>query len=167
MKNQINCPHCGQHIDVNEIVYNQLSEQIKSDFGQKVTAEKKELESKIRKQLTEEKNQELASYKDELERKVEQVKELNKTKAELERTKREKEELRTQIEVEAEQKLSQVLATEKTKIAKELEEKNQLKLSEREHIIEQLKEQLSIAQRKAEQGSMQIQGEVQEEVIEA
>lgn len=166
MKNQINCPHCGQHINVNEIVYNELSEQIKLDYGHKITAEKKELEGKIRKELTEEKNLELASYKEELGRKVEQVKELNKTRAELERTKREKEELRTQIEVEAEQKLTEALASEKTKIAKELEEKNQLKLSEREHIIEQLKEQLSIAQRKAEQGSMQIQGEVQEEAIE-
>lgn len=167
MQHNINCPHCGQHIDVNAIVYDQLSEQVKLDFGQKATAEKKDLETKIRKQLTDEKNQELASYKEELERKVEQVKEFNKTKAELERTKREKEELRTQIEAEAEQKLSQLLNTEKTRLTLQLEEKNSLKLSEREHIIEQLKNQLKEAQRKAEQGSMQIQGEVQEEAIES
>ena len=39
-------------------------------------------------------------------------------------------------------------------------------MSEKDHVINQLKEQLTMAQRKAEQGSMQIQGEVQELAIE-
>lgn len=165
--NQINCPHCSGSIDITEIVYRQVSEQVKSDFGQKLSVEKKEIENKIRKQLMEEKNQELASYRDELNLKIEQVKELNKTKAELERIKREKEELRSAIEAESEQKLTERLLAERKRLMTEVEQKNQLKLSEREHIIGQLKDQLKQAQQKAEQGSMQIQGEVQEEAIEA
>ncbi len=38
---------------------------------------------------------------------------------------------------------------------------------EKEHIIEQLKDQLKVAQRKADQGSNQISGEVQELAIES
>jgi hypothetical protein len=45
-------------------------------------------------------------------------------------------------------------------------DRSQLKISEKDHVIEQLKNQLQEAQRKAEQGSMQIQGEVQELAIE-
>jgi hypothetical protein len=41
-----------------------------------------------------------------------------------------------------------------------------LKISERDHLIDQLKEQLKDAHRKAEQGSSQVQGEVQELAIE-
>lgn len=165
--NKITCTACGEAIDVNAALYKQLSEQVKSDFGQKLSVEKKEIESKIRKQLAEEKNQELASYREELNLKIEQVKELNKTKAELERIKREKEELRSAIEAESEQKLTERLSAERKRLMTEVEQKNQLKLSEREHIIGQLKDQLKQAQQKAEQGSMQIQGEVQEEAIEA
>jgi hypothetical protein len=164
--NIINCPSCEQPIDINEIVYAQLSEQVKVDFGKKLSIEKKELETKLRKQISEEKSDEIVSYKEELERKVLQVKDLNKTKADLERLRREKDELKEKIEAESELKLTQQIITEKDKIRKELDEKNQFKVSEKEHIIEQLKEQLTIAQRKAEQGSMQIQGEVMEIAIE-
>ncbi|MBW2263648.1 MAG: DUF2130 domain-containing protein, partial [Deltaproteobacteria bacterium] len=55
---------------------------------------------------------------------------------------------------------------EKKSIRKTLEENVQLKVMEKEHVIEQLKSQLQEAQRKAEQGSMQVQGEVQELAIQ-
>ena len=58
------------------------------------------------------------------------------------------------------------MSEEKQKIKKEIEDKNQLKLADKEHLISQLTEQLKDAQRKAEQGSMQAQGEVQEVAIE-
>ena len=74
--------------------------------------------------------------------------------------------LRTSIEAEAEQKLNQKIEEEKLRIRKEVEDKNQLKVSEKEHVIQQLKDQLKEAQRKIEQGSMQIQGEVQETAID-
>ncbi len=41
-----------------------------------------------------------------------------------------------------------------------------MKLAEKDQIIEQLRKQALLAQRKAEQGSMQTQGEVQEMAIE-
>lgn len=162
----IKCPHCLGPIDVNQIVYNNISEGLKSEYFNKIAEEKKQLEIKLRKSIIEETNTELLAYKQELAGKVEQVKDLNKTKAELERTKREKDELKEKIEAESEQKLSRILNSEKERIRKELDDRNVLKVAEKEHVIEQLKNQLREAQRKAEQGSMQIQGEIQEIAIE-
>ncbi|MCE9538977.1 MAG: DUF2130 domain-containing protein [Bacteroidetes bacterium] len=168
--NNIECPNCGTEMNVNEIVYAKLSEEIKKEFGQKSADEKKDLELRLRKTITEkitaEKNEELSSYKEELAQKVEQVRDLNRTKAELERARREKDELKEKIEAESEQKLTQLIISEKEKIRKELDDKNLRKVQEKEHVIDQLKNQLKEAQRKAEQGSMQIQGEIQEIAIE-
>ena len=69
-QNNINCPSCGTIIDINAIVYNQLSEQVKTDFGTKFSNEKKELETKLRKQISDERSDEISSYKEELERKT-------------------------------------------------------------------------------------------------
>jgi hypothetical protein len=65
-----------------------------------------------------------------------------------------------------ERKLSQSLADERRKIQESEEEKSEKKVAERDQLIHQLKEQMEIMKRKAEQGSMQIQGEVQELIIE-
>ncbi len=165
---QISCPECGHKIpvDINEIVYSQIADEIKNDFSKKASEDKKEIELKLRKQITEEKNDELNSYKEELQQKSEQVKELNRTKAELERAKREKEELKGKIEAEAELKLSETLNTERDRMKKEYDSKNDLKISEKEHLIDSLKTQIQVLTRKVEQGSMQLQGEVQELEIE-
>lgn len=202
----IKCPQCGNAIDVNEILYHQLQEEIKKEYNsklseqqkqfdskladikkqkdeidrqkveltetieknvkEKLTLEKSNLEKKLREEISTEKSDEIKSYKDQLQLKIEETKDLNKTRAELERIKREKEELKEKIEAEAELKLTQKINEEKDKIRKEVEDKVQLKVSERDQVINQLKDQLKEAQRKAEQGSMQTQGEVQELAIE-
>lgn len=162
----IACPKCEHNFDVSEILYNQIANQIKTDFNKKAGDEKKELELKLRKQLTAEKNEELLSYKEELERKSEQVKELNTMRAALERAKREKDELKTQIEVESEIKLSTAVNAENERLKKVYAEKTDLKLAEKEHLIDSLKTQIQVLTRKVEQGSMQAQGEVQELAIE-
>ena len=60
------------------------------------------------------------------------------------------------------------LQDEEEKFNTKLQEalQTQIKLKEQEEKMRQLQEQLQIAQRKAEQGSMQMQGEVQELAIE-
>jgi hypothetical protein len=163
---QISCPECGHNIDVNQIVYGQIADQIKLDATRKSSEERKAFETQLRAKLLLEKEEELSSYKTELKEKSEQVKDLNRMRAELERSKREKEELRSQIEAEVEQKFSGSLNTEKERIRKEYDEKNNLKISEKEHLIDSLKTQIQVLTRKVEQGSMQLQGEVQELEIE-
>jgi len=202
----IKCPNCGSKIDVNEILYHQLQEDIKKQYAAKLadqqkqfdekyseikkekdalkkmkseigdeiekgvsaklSSEKIKIEKKLRDQIADEKSEEIKSMQEQLDQKIKDTRELNKVKADFAKLQREKAELKEKIEAEAEQKINQKIDEEKLRIRKELEDKNQLKVSEKEYMIQQLKNQLTEAQRKIEQGSMQVQGEVQEIAID-
>ena len=204
--NRIECPNCGQDIDVNEILYHKLDDDLKKKYNDKLAQEThkleeqqaeisqklsaiKEQEAAIQKQIAEGINAKLGEEREQiieqekakavkeqaesikllqkdLDEQAVKVQELNKTKAEFAKLQREKDQLKTSLEAENEQKLNKLLDQERDKIHKVEAEKNALKVSEKDHVIQQLHEQLKEAQRKAEQGSSQIQGEVQELAIE-
>jgi hypothetical protein len=204
--NRIECPNCGQDIDVNEILYHKLDDDLKKKYNDKLAQEThkleeqqaeisqklsaiKEQEAAIQKQIAEGINAKLGEEREQiiqqekakavkeqaesikllqkdLDEQAVKVQELNKTKAEFAKLQREKDQLKTSLEAENEQKLNKLLDQEREKIHKTEAEKNALKVSEKDHVIQQLHEQLKEAQRKAEQGSSQIQGEVQELAIE-
>jgi len=128
--------------------------------------EKKEIEKKLKSKLKEEQSEQFAILQKELNEKSEKIKELNKSKAEIEKLKREKSELKDEIEAESQKKLSELLSSEKVKIRKSEEEKSELKFKELEMKLEAQKKLTEEMKRKQEQGSMQIQGEVQELAIE-
>ena len=203
---KINCPNCGHEIDVNELLYHQLDDEVHKKYEDKLAKEKqkydeqskalkddreklekekealqesvdsgvkkalkdekKKIEDELRGKIEDETKDQIKSLEEELNAKSKQVKELNKSKSEIEKLKREKDELKESIEAEAEKRLNKTISEEKEKIRKNEEDKVKLKLSEKEHVITQLQEQLKEAQRKAEQGSTQLQGEVQELAIE-
>ena len=202
----IACPKCGATIDVSELLYSQVEEELRKSFDNRLAAEQKKfaekssvlekdrlaleeqrrtlqdeiqnrlkteiqaerpkLEAQIRKSVEEETSEQYKSMQAELTRKSEQVKELNKAKSEIERLKREKDEMKESILADTQKTLNETLKEEKCKIQKTVEERVELKLSEKDNLIDQLKKQLQEAQRKVEQGSMQLQGEVQELAIE-
>lgn len=204
--NQIACPNCGTHIDVNDILAHQLEEQIQRKyqnelnetrnefakkqevlqrekeefeekkrrenelfqerFEQKLKEERKNLEEKLKLKLIQEQGEQFADLQKELNEKSEQIKELNRTKAEIEKLKREKDELKEAVEAESQRKLNAQLQEEKEKIRKTEEERNELRVRE---LLKQLEDQKKLTEemkRKQEQGSMQLQGEVQELAIE-
>ncbi|WP_367960106.1 DUF2130 domain-containing protein [Helicobacter acinonychis] len=102
----------------------------------------------------------------ELEEKSKQVQELHQKEAEIERLKREKNEMESELKAEHEKKLNDKLVLEREKIEKALHEKNELQLRQKEEQLERLRNELKNAHRKAELGSQQLQGEVQELAIE-
>lgn len=135
-------------------------------FEQKLKEERKSLEEKLRTKLVQEQDEQFALLQKELNEKSEQIKELNRSKAEIERLKREKEELKEAVEAESQKKLNLQLQEEKEKIRKVEEERNELRVKE---LLKQLEDQKRLTEemkRKQEQGSMQLQGEVQELAIE-
>lgn len=132
----------------------------------KAKSEKEALKAQLRSQLAEENADQLKSLQQELNTKSQQLKELNQTKAEVEKLKREKAEIRAEVELASQRKLTAMLEEERLKLAKSEQERSEMKMAERDKIIADLSNQLKDAQRKAEQGSMQLQGEVQELAIE-
>ncbi|HRP81955.1 MAG TPA: DUF2130 domain-containing protein [Flavobacteriales bacterium] len=144
----------------------ELAEKMKVEaeekLAERLAAVKKEQEQAIRSEVE-------AAQKvlqDELTAKSEQIKELNKTKVLLSQARREKDELAEKLKAEAETQLNEKLAKAKAEIAKTEADKQELKLKEKEDLIASLKTQMDDMKRRAEQGSMQSQGEVQELAIE-
>lgn len=126
----------------------------------------KDAEAKIKLKLETE-NEELLKLKDEeLNAKSEQLKEFNKTISENARLKRDAEEMKGKLEAENELKLNSALEAERKKITEKIESSTELKFKELEKQLEVQKNLTKEMQRKQEQGSMQLQGEVMELAIE-
>jgi hypothetical protein len=143
-----------------------IEKQIQEEVQKTLKSEKHKLEKELTEKIKEEQNEQVKALEKELTEKSAQLKEFNKAKADIARLQREKDELKEAIEAEAQKKLNDTLKIEKEKIRKTEEERMSLKVSEKEQIIDQLKRQLQEAQRKADQSSTQLQGEVQELAIE-
>ncbi len=135
-------------------------------FEAKLKIERIAIEEKLKTKITEEQSDLYQALQKELNEKSEQVKDLNKTRAEIEKLKREKSELKEAVEAEAQEKLNEVLLSEKEKIRKFEEDKNELRFKELQKKYEDQKRLTEEMKRKQEQGSMQLQGEVQELAIE-
>lgn len=135
-------------------------------FNAKLKEEKTIIEKQLKAKLQDEQSEQMALIQKELSEKSEQVKELNKTKGEIEKLKREKDELKEAIEAEAQKTLNQKLTEEKDKIRKSEQEKNELVVKELQKQLEDQRKLTEEMKRKQEQGSMQLQGEVQELAIE-
>lgn len=143
-----------------------FEEEIKKATQIQLKAERVKLQEDLRKEILDEQSESMAMLQKQLEEKSNQVKELNVAKAQIGQLQREKEEMESAIMAKAELALNEKLKLEKEKIQKATDEQNELKLRQKDEQLRQLQEQLQIAQRKAEQGSMQLQGEVQELAIE-
>ena len=204
--NIINCPKCGEPINVSDILFKQVQEKLSKDYEEKsakkdkelqkirldlqteqekltldretiqqqidsqvkakLSAEKSILEKSIRTNLKEETAEQIQSLQKELDEKSGQVKEFNKAKAEIEKLKREKDELRDAVVLEKEIEFSDKLKEEKAKLKKQADEASALKIKELEKQLDDQKNLVDEMKRKAEQGSTQLQGEVQELAIE-
>ncbi len=129
--------------------------------------EKQKLQAELRATITAEREDEMKLMNEELQKKSEQVKALHTATAEVEKLKREKEELGAKAKVEAELELNKRLAEEKLKLSKALDDEIALKLKAKDEQIEQMRRDIESAKRKGEQGSMQVQGESLETIIES
>ena len=143
-----------------------FDEELKKATKEQIKQQRQKLNDELRKEIFEEHKESMSILQKELESKSEQVKELNKSKAEIEKLKREKEEIESKAKADAQIELNKQLSEEKEKIKKIVDEQNELKIKQKDEQMEQLKKQLQEAQRKAEQGSQQLQGEIQELAIE-
>jgi hypothetical protein len=142
------------------------NEMFQEKLQSKLKEEKLLLEKQIKTKLSEEQGEQVAVMQKELIEQSEKLKELSRSKAEIERLKREKDELKENVMAEAERSLNQKLIEEKEKIRKIEQDRNELAIKELQKQLEDQKRLTEEMKRKQEQGSMQLQGEVQELAIE-
>lgn len=127
-----------------------------------LTNKEVELKAAIHKEVEDEKTLQIQTLQDELLSKTAQLRYANATKAELVKVKAEFAEVESRIVLAKERELVERLEQAKLQIKEQEQQDTYLKLAEREKIINDLKLKLDDAVRKAEQGSVQLQGEIQE-----
>lgn len=143
-----------------------IKSKIEKEVNEKINSAKIKYETELKNKIEEENKEQILMLEKEIHEKTNQVKELNKTKIEIEKLKREKEELFDTISLEKEKEFSNKLKDEKIKIQKQIEDSSILKIRELEKQLDDQKKLAEEMKRKAEQGSMQMQGEVQELILE-
>lgn len=143
-----------------------FEDKLKDATQKQLRLEKEKLREALKAEAVAEQGAVIETLKKEIEAKSKEVIELNNAKAEIERLKRANDEAVSKAKVEAEIELSKQLQAEKEKIQKEALLSNELKLKEKDKQLEDQKRLIEEMKRKSEQGSMQLQGEVQELVIE-
>ncbi|MDM5264324.1 DUF2130 domain-containing protein [Sulfurovum sp. XTW-4] len=155
-----------------------FDEELQKATKEQLKIERTKLMDELKRELVEEQRESVALLQKELEEKSKQVQELNASKAMIEKLKREKDEIASVAKVEAQKALSEELKLEKEKLAKqamemkelalkEAKEASELELKAKDEKIAQMAKSIEDAKRKSEQGSMQIQGEALELLIES
>lgn len=144
--------------DFTSIIDQKVKEQMKS--------REEYLKDSIRKQIQEEKEFQLEELENELKRKSAQLKDMNRTKAAMLKLSREMEEKEAEISLRMESELTKRLSEMKSSLQKQLEMEAELKLQEKQNIIDSLRKKVQEAAQRIDQGSVQMQGESIEQTVE-
>jgi hypothetical protein len=155
-----------------------FDEALRKATKEQLRIERAKLQEELKKELVEEQSESMALLQKEIEAKSKELQAFNKAKIEIEQLKREKEEAVMTAKLEAQKALSEELNAEKKKLAEQAEQMqklaleeakkaNELELKAKDEKIAQMAKSIEDAKRKAEQGSMQVQGESLETIIES
>jgi hypothetical protein len=182
--NKISCPKCGHTFGVGEVLNNQLEhERIKfrSAFNKKITEleekhkkdteeainariseEKKKIDGVLRDEIRKDFEQKMGLLNEELDKKRKESFDMQKVALENERLKNDLQQQRMQMELEFQKKKNEEMDLALKQIKDSLANEYEMKLKDKDYQFNKMREQIEEMKRKAEQGSMQMQGEVQE-----
>ena len=173
MANEITCPSCGHQFELNESLKNEVEKELR---GKMVDWQKKK-EEEFEKQKSllvndalrkagEETAVKLKSLEEEAKIKTQQLQNLQKKELDLMRDKNALEEKQKNMEVEIEKRFLEKRKEIEDSAIKREQELFDLKTREYKLQMEQQQKLIEELKRKSEQGSMQLQGESQEVLLE-
>ena len=146
-------------------VAEQVAAQLKAERARIIVEESKkaklasaaELENKVR---------ELGDLQEVLKARDEKLAEAQKAQVELIKKQRELDDAKRELDLTVEKRVQEGLDATRLKAKKEAEDEQRLKVMEKEQTIAAMQKQIEDLKRRAEQGSQQLQGEVQEMELE-
>ena len=173
MGTEITCPSCGHQFELNESLKNEVEKELRGkmqDWQKKkeedFEKQKTQLLSDALKKAGEETAVKLKSLEDEAKIKTQQLQELQKKELDLLRDKNALEEKQKNLEVEIEKRFLEKRKEIEDSAIKREQEIFDLKTKEYKLQMEQQQKLIEELKRKSEQGSMQLQGESQEILLE-
>ena len=150
---------------IDKQVADQVSEQLKIDRARIAAEESRKAKLAASIDL-DEKTRELADLQEVLKQRDEKLAEAQKAQAELIKKQRELDDAKRELELTVEKRVQEGLTTARDQAMREAEESLKLKVAEKEQTIAAMQKQIEELKRKSEQGSQQLQGEVQELELE-
>ncbi len=151
---------------VDEEVAGQVSEQLKKERSRIAAEEAKKAKLEAANDL-DLKTQELVELQEVLQQRDQKLAEAQKAQAELMKKQRELDDAKREMELTIETRIQAGLEVTRDQARKEAEESLNLKVAEKEQTISSMQKQIEDLRRRAEQGSQQLQGEVQELELES
>lgn len=149
-----------------ENIEQQVAERLKTERGAIAAEEAKKARTLLATDL-EIKSREVADLQEILNHRDEKLAEAQKAQAELIRKQRELDDAKREMDLTIEKRIQESLSAVRDKAKLEAEEGLKLKVAEKEEQIAGMQRQIADLKRRAEQGSQQLQGEVQELELES
>lgn len=149
-----------------QAIDDQVAEKLVEERAKIVSEESKKAKLALQSDL-DQKARELAELQDVLTQRNAKLAEAQQEQANLLRQKRELDDAKRELELTVEKRVQDGLSATREQAKKEAEESLKLKVMEAEQTIASMQKQIEDLKRKAEQGSQQLQGEVQELELEA
>lgn len=151
---------------VKESIDEEVAEKLRLERSKIVADEARKAKLALTADL-EQKDKALEELQGILAQREEKLAEAQKAQAELIRKQRELDDAKREMDLTIEKRIQEGLTATRDQARKEAEEELKLKVMEKEHTITAMQKQIEELKRKAEQGSQQLQGEVQELELEA
>ncbi len=149
-----------------QAIDDQVAEKILVERAKIVSEESKKAKLALQTDI-DQKARELAELQEVLTQRDVKLAEAQKAQADLIRQKRELDDAKRELELTVEKRVQDGLSVTREQAKKEAEEGLKLKVMEKEQTIASMQTQIEELKRRAEQGSQQLQGEVQELELEA
>lgn len=173
MGTEIKCPNCGHEFELNESLKNEVEKELRGkmlDWQKKKEEEfekqKTAIETAAQKKAGDELGAKLRVLEDDAKVKTQQLQEMQKKELELLRDKSALEEKQKNFEMELEKRFLEKRKEIEDSTIKREQELFDLKTKEYKLQMEQQQKLIEELKRKSEQGSMQLQGESQEVLLE-
>jgi hypothetical protein len=144
----------------------QVAEKLRQERGKIAAEEARKAKLSLQTDL-DQKTKDLADLQEVIKQRNAKLADAQKAQAELLRKQRELDDAKRELELTVEKRVQEGLAMTREQAKKEAEETLKLKVLEKEQTITSMQKQIEDLKRKAEQGSQQLQGEVQELELEA
>lgn len=160
------CPNCGKEIELSQALTRSIEERLSRQLEESHRNRLQEVETRIREKTVGELTPALEEQKRELFEKEKKLKESADAELRLRKEKGELLERASQLDLEVARKLEEERKGIAAAVATRKDEEYRLREAEKEHRINDLLKQIDELKRRAEQGSMQLQGEVQELELE-
>ena len=149
-----------------EILEEQIAGKLKLERSKIVAEEARKAKLALSNDL-EGKTKELLEIQDILKKKDEKLAEAQQAQADLLRKQRELDDAKRELDLTVEKRVQEGLTATRDQAKKEVEEALKFKVMEKEQTITSMQKRIEELKRRAEQGSQQLQGEVQELELEA